>query len=336
VASRLLFLGYEEVFPMKKTKAKQHEGNGQTGKFVNGDENEKQLAALAARANDFHWKYHNGVRALLPYAQKAGQALIEAKALAGHGNWLEWLTHNFDGSLSTAERYMTIARHPDAIDKLLEANPKATVDEALGRIKGRNLDAMPATRATKVVVEMTRAEEARRKLRKWWDSHIMRRFTDEQIIYLSENLDDCWNAFLPVLLDEVRLANCLIPAEQRLWDALRKHGEFGCDENNPLFKRFCRELVTGLAGLSPGDLNENLRWIVLCKLCGADVAWPDDAPQCDNSFPPRRELRRLITKAIGTKKLSKQVAHVARLLNPPSTKAAGGHLQSPLADARDR
>jgi hypothetical protein len=144
------------------------QGNGRAGKFRSDAESEnsnKKLAALANKANDCHWQYHNGIRALLPYAKTAGQALIEAKELAGHGNWIHWLEHNFNASVDRAERYLAIACNWDRVEKLLAEKPKATVEDALRRIKGRD----PATSvlpATRVIVELTAVEEARRNLLK--------------------------------------------------------------------------------------------------------------------------------------------------------------------------
>jgi hypothetical protein len=39
-----------------------------------------------------------------------GRRLIEAKELAGSGNWLSWLKDEFDWGDATAKRYMQVAR----------------------------------------------------------------------------------------------------------------------------------------------------------------------------------------------------------------------------------
>src|SRR5262249_1510016 len=96
---------------------------------------EGQLALLSARANDQHWKYHHGHRAALSHAKESGQALIEAKQLAGHGNWYKWLASNFDASVDTAEDYMRVARHWQSLQALLDRDPKMSINEAKQRIR---------------------------------------------------------------------------------------------------------------------------------------------------------------------------------------------------------
>ena len=56
----------------------------------------------------------------LQHAMAAGDLLIKAKRLAGHGNWLSWLRANYVMSEDTAERYMHIAKNR----KVIEADPK--------------------------------------------------------------------------------------------------------------------------------------------------------------------------------------------------------------------
>ena len=42
-------------------------------------------------------------------ATVTGVALVYAKELLGHGDWLPWLEENFNGSQPTASRYMKMA-----------------------------------------------------------------------------------------------------------------------------------------------------------------------------------------------------------------------------------
>src|SRR5262245_28290614 len=77
--------------------------------FANSSK-EERLGVLAAKANDCHRKYQLGIiQNYLPIAKAAGEALIEAKKLVKHGNWLKWLDENFQGSVDTAANYMAIA-----------------------------------------------------------------------------------------------------------------------------------------------------------------------------------------------------------------------------------
>jgi hypothetical protein len=54
----------------------------------------------------------------------AGQALLEAKAIVGHGGWAKWVDRNCVFSERTARVYMQVARNPksaDSADSLVEA-----------------------------------------------------------------------------------------------------------------------------------------------------------------------------------------------------------------------
>jgi hypothetical protein len=188
--------------------------NGQA-KIRSGADYENQLGVLAAKANKCHWKYHKGVKPLLPYAKAPGQALIAAKELAGRRNWLCWLEHDFDASADAAERYMAIARGWPEVERLLSTNPKATVGGALPRIHGRD-PSVP--RPTRTVVEVPPAEEARRNLGKKFNCDLSR-LTDEQVLYLyrfgadmAGQVSECW-------LDECELAHCVMPLLLRFEEA---------------------------------------------------------------------------------------------------------------------
>jgi Protein of unknown function (DUF3102) len=65
------------------------------------------LPALAERANEYHAKAEGAARFALEAAWTAGNSLIHAKALCGHGEWLGWLATNFTGSERTAQHSTT-------------------------------------------------------------------------------------------------------------------------------------------------------------------------------------------------------------------------------------
>jgi hypothetical protein len=140
---------------------------------------ERKLGIIAAKANDNLSKILRGERELVPYYQAAGEALLEANEIVGHGNFLKWRRENFDGSDDMAERCQLIARNKATVDSMLKANPKASVNETVRRCKDRELPEPRASRASKTVVIMTAAEEARRKLRKLFDTHVINRLNDE-------------------------------------------------------------------------------------------------------------------------------------------------------------
>ena len=75
-----------------------------------------ELPELASLANQFHIKVEDAGRSMLKYAWSAGQALLAAKARVKHGDWLPWLSANFQGSERTAQLYLKIANTQSAAD----------------------------------------------------------------------------------------------------------------------------------------------------------------------------------------------------------------------------
>ena len=52
-------------------------------------------------------------RTSVAHAIRAGELLVEAKALVPHGHWLDWVDANFIASRRTAQHYMKLAKHPE-------------------------------------------------------------------------------------------------------------------------------------------------------------------------------------------------------------------------------
>jgi hypothetical protein len=71
------------------------------------------LAALAEEINREHGVCVASYRDCLRHAIICGRLLIEAKAQVSHGEWLDWLCGNFDGSERAAQGYMRLAREPN-------------------------------------------------------------------------------------------------------------------------------------------------------------------------------------------------------------------------------
>jgi len=57
-------------------------------------------------------------RTSVAHAIRAGELLAEAKALVGHGHWLDWVNANCLASLRTAQDYMYLAKHPEDARRL--------------------------------------------------------------------------------------------------------------------------------------------------------------------------------------------------------------------------
>lgn len=79
------------------------------------------LDALAIRINEQQEQIEQAWGMTLELAKQAGEMLIEAKRLAGHGNWLPWLETHCRVSASMAEKYMKIAK---GWDTLAAGNPE--------------------------------------------------------------------------------------------------------------------------------------------------------------------------------------------------------------------
>jgi hypothetical protein len=92
------------------------------------------LDDLAQRITTEHQGIMGAKRNIVERAMKAGDLLIQAKAKAGHGNWLNWLKTNCAGiSERTANVYMKLAEGRATIEEKLKSAATAdlTINEAL-------------------------------------------------------------------------------------------------------------------------------------------------------------------------------------------------------------
>ena len=83
------------------------------------------LPALAQQINGEHRQCEEAIGAAVQHAIRAGELLVEAKALCQHGEWLSWLGANFEGSERTAQAYMRVARE---WPKLADGDPQRVAD----------------------------------------------------------------------------------------------------------------------------------------------------------------------------------------------------------------
>jgi hypothetical protein len=96
---------------------------------------EADLGELAVIANKFHdqeqeagKQEEEAGRARLEAAWNAGQALLAAKELCKHGEWLPWLDANFHGTQRTAQRYMAIASKTTRVSDLEKASIRGALE----------------------------------------------------------------------------------------------------------------------------------------------------------------------------------------------------------------
>jgi Protein of unknown function (DUF3102) len=71
----------------------------------------ERLDELAVGINTLHAEVESALGDAITYAVQAGQALLEAKLIVGHGGWLRWLEENFSATRRTASNYMRLAEY---------------------------------------------------------------------------------------------------------------------------------------------------------------------------------------------------------------------------------
>lgn len=101
------------------------------------DLDEADLGELAVIANKFHADVENAGQSMLLAAWNAGQALLTAKSLCEHGDWLAWLDANFDGSERTAQDYMAIASNTQ---RAADLDPECSIRAALQAMRAQVTD----------------------------------------------------------------------------------------------------------------------------------------------------------------------------------------------------
>jgi hypothetical protein len=309
-------------------------GGNPTGKFrmrAEYENPEAKIKWLLATAHDCHERCEALERSKLRHAKTAGQCLLELKELVGHGNWLNWLKENFRPSADTAERYMMIARDWDILDKKLTNDPDASVSECLRDIRGRR--PQPAEPpSTKVVVEVSPAMEARRKLLELIKKQIVNRLTDDDVLYVMRFYEeDDWWELANDIMDQFNLANYLMPVYSR-WERQKKKLEhLSYDARHAAYQRldveFYRDVIRALAGrvedereamvrLLDGRMEDDrLCYHSLERLTHKERDVLSGIFEFHSSCPPYL-MRNVITGKIQTHALQAEVEIVVRLINP--------------------
>lgn len=85
---------------------------------------ERTLSELAEEANNEHALAIQGARTTVEHAIRAGEALIAARRLCAHGEWLPWVDHNFSATQETASCYMRLAVYREIVLDLGHASVK--------------------------------------------------------------------------------------------------------------------------------------------------------------------------------------------------------------------
>ena len=74
-----------------------------------------ELTAISTQINSAHRECLSAMRSSIDHAIKAGDLLVQAKALVNHGDWLNWVSDNCSFSERTARAYMRVAKNKTAI-----------------------------------------------------------------------------------------------------------------------------------------------------------------------------------------------------------------------------
>src|SRR4029077_15336972 len=74
------------------------------------------LVDLAAKVKAEHTAVDAALKESVAHAIKAGELLIEAKALLKHGQWLPWLAEHCSISDRSAQLYMRIAKNREMVE----------------------------------------------------------------------------------------------------------------------------------------------------------------------------------------------------------------------------
>jgi hypothetical protein len=63
---------------------------------------------LSSQINAEHHAVESAAQTAFAHALRAGELLLQAKRVVGHGGWGRWLAENFEGSERTAQLYMRV------------------------------------------------------------------------------------------------------------------------------------------------------------------------------------------------------------------------------------
>lgn len=91
----------------------------------------KNLKTLTAEINAESRAFVTGLRKTVEHGIRAGQKLAEAKALCAHGEWLTWLEENVEVSVRSAQEFMRLYKHRDAVRVKARDSAHLSVSAAL-------------------------------------------------------------------------------------------------------------------------------------------------------------------------------------------------------------
>jgi hypothetical protein len=95
---------------------------------------EKSLGKLAVEINAEHRAFVGAFKKTAEHGIRAGELLATAKEQCPHGTWLPWLEENFEGAPRTAQEYMRLYNHRDAVRAKAQDSAHLSMSGALKEI----------------------------------------------------------------------------------------------------------------------------------------------------------------------------------------------------------
>jgi hypothetical protein len=92
------------------------------------------LPSLADEVRACHAAVRDHIRSSFTFACRAGELLLTAKRVVGHGRWLNWIDQNCHLSEDQVERYIRCAKHRAAIEANSADVRNLTITEAMKSI----------------------------------------------------------------------------------------------------------------------------------------------------------------------------------------------------------
>jgi hypothetical protein len=99
---------------------------------------EKSLGKLAEEINAEHRAFVGTFRKTVEHGIRAGELLAKAKEQCPHGTWLLWLEENFEGAPRTAQEYMRLYNHRNALRANTRDSAHLSVSGALKELAAQS------------------------------------------------------------------------------------------------------------------------------------------------------------------------------------------------------
>lgn len=122
------------------------------------------LAHLAYRIKDEHTRAGDALKKSVQAGMRAGELLIEARALIPHGAWLPWLRDRVEISPRMAQRYVQLARHRAEIEANTTHVSHLTINGALALLAAPSIAEKVVAAVETAEAVQDKAEAARRQV----------------------------------------------------------------------------------------------------------------------------------------------------------------------------